>query len=87
LLDFPPAIATSTSTFILLFTSLSATVTHGLHGDFHGVIESTALVAVGMVLGAQIGARVSQRVSGRLLVRLLALALAFVGARLLLGAA
>ena len=84
---FPPAIATSTSTFILLFTSLSATVTHAAQGDFNGVIESTALVSVGMVVGAQLGARISQRVSGRLLVRLLAVALAFVGARLLLGAA
>lgn len=83
LLTFPAAIATATSTFVLLFTSLSATVTHAAHQDFNGVVQSTALVAFGMVVGAQVGARVSQRLSNQLIVRLLAIALTFVGIRLI----
>jgi uncharacterized membrane protein YfcA len=84
-LAFPPPVATATSSFILLFTSVSASITHVFHGDFAGLEQSTALAAVGMIVGAQIGARISQRMSGQFIVRLLAVALAFVGGRLILG--
>ncbi len=84
-LSFPPAVATATSTFVLLFTSLSATATHLVQGDFRGVEVATLAVAAGTIAGAQLGARISQRLSSRLIVRLLAAALAFVGGRLFLS--
>jgi uncharacterized membrane protein YfcA len=85
-LAFPAAIATATSTFTLVFTSASATVTHLIHGDFAGIEQSTLIAAAAMIFGAQVGARLSQRMSGQTIVRALAVALGFVGVRLFIGA-
>lgn len=84
-LGFPAAVATATSTFILVFTAASATATHAVQGDFAGLEVITAVVAVGMIVGAQIGARLSLRLTGKLIVRMLAVGLAVVGLRLLLS--
>src|SRR5205807_334677 len=87
LLSFPAPIATATSTFILTFTSASASITHLVQGDFANVADSTVAAGLGMMLGAQVGARLSQRIGGKLLVRLFAGALAVAGLRLILGGA
>ena len=84
LLQFPAHIATATSHFMLVITSLSASVTHLFSGDFSHVWFHVLLLALGVIPGAQVGARLSSRLKGRLIVRLLALALLLVGLRLII---
>ncbi|KPJ61015.1 MAG: hypothetical protein AMJ46_03240 [Latescibacteria bacterium DG_63] len=83
LFGFPPHIATATSFFVLLISSLAGAVFHGL--CMHPVYSVGFSIAVGAVIGAQIGAAVSRRMRGALIVRLFAAALLFVGLRLAFG--
>jgi uncharacterized protein len=82
LFSFPAHVATATSQFVLMFTSLTGALTHIAHGDYAGFIPVTLALAVGVVLGGQAGAMLSRRVSGSVIIRLLALALLVVGLRL-----
>jgi uncharacterized protein len=86
LLSIPPHVATATSHFILAFTSLTGSLVHALRGDFNGAVGRTVPLCAGVLVGAQSGARLSSRLGGPWIVRLLALALALVGARLVVGA-
>ncbi|UCF77729.1 MAG: sulfite exporter TauE/SafE family protein [Candidatus Eiseniibacteriota bacterium] len=83
LFGFPPHIATATSFFVLLISSLAGAVFHGLY--LHPVYSAGFSIAVGAVIGAQIGAAVSRSMKAPLLVRLFAGALLLVGLRLVLG--
>jgi uncharacterized membrane protein YfcA len=85
-LGFPAHIAVATSHFILVFTSLAATLVHVVTGDLSGDWPKVIPLAVGAVTGAQAGARLSQRLPEKVIVRLLALALFTVGIRLLVAA-
>jgi hypothetical protein len=87
ILGFPAHIAVATSHFILVFTSLTATLVHVATGSLSGDWPKVIPLAVGAVVGAQAGARLSQRLPEKAIVRLLALALFTVGIRLLLAAA
>jgi uncharacterized membrane protein YfcA len=84
LLHFPIHIATATSLFILVFTSLTASLTHAAVGTYADNWQLLLWLAVGVISGAQFGAWLSRRVHGVLIVRLLALALTLMGIRLLL---
>lgn len=84
LLHFPVHIATATSHFILVFTSLTASLTHTAEGTYAHIWPLLLWLAVGVIPGAQLGAWLSRRVQGVLIVRLLALALTITGVRLLL---
>jgi len=86
LLGFPVHIATATSHFVLAITALVGTLTHAAAGDFQqgDVVATTLLLAGGVIVGAQIGARLSRFLRGAWIIRLLAIALAMVGARLVL---
>ena len=84
LLHFPIHIATATSLFILVFTSLTASLTHAAGGTYAHNWQLLLWLAVGVISGAQFGAWLSRRVHGVLIVRLLALALTVMGVRLLL---
>jgi uncharacterized membrane protein YfcA len=84
LLHFPIHIATATSHFILVFTSLTGSLTHLAEGTYANYWQLILWLAVGVVPGAQFGAWLSRRLHGVLIVRLLALALAITGVRLLL---
>jgi uncharacterized membrane protein YfcA len=84
LLRFPIHIATATSLFILVFTSLTASLTHAAVGTYAHHWQLLLWLAVGVIPGAQFGAWLSRRVRGVLIVRLLALALTVMGVRLLL---
>ena len=86
LLHIPPHVATATSHFILLLTSLTGTVVHTARGDFHNMVGATILLGIGVTVGAQVGARLSTHLQGPRLVRLLAVALALVGGRFIFGA-
>ena len=88
LMRFPAYIATSTSTFTLMFTALTGAGVHLVAGRYGGVEAETAALAVGALLGAQLGAVISERLAGQqpLVVRLLSAALLLVGARQFVGA-
>lgn len=84
LLGIPVHISTATSFFILAFTSLVGSVTHGSLGNVN--LEFALLIGVGAVVGAQLGAAISHRVRGTNIERLLGLALIVVAVRLLTNA-
>jgi uncharacterized membrane protein YfcA len=86
LLGFPVHIATATSQFVLIFTSLASVVMHLADGTFTPELPRLAVLAVGVVGGAQLGAALSRRLKGPWIVRALALALLLGGGRLLWGA-
>jgi uncharacterized membrane protein YfcA len=83
LLGFPVHIATATSHFILVFSSLAGVAMHIADGTFTTDLPRLAYLAVGVAGGAQVGAAISQRLKGPWIARGLALALLFVGGRLL----
>ncbi len=82
LLNFPVHIATATSYFVLLFSSLTGSVTHFFLGNVEYIYSIP--LGFGALIGAQVGARISSIVRGTLIERLLGLALIIVAIRLLL---
>lgn len=85
-LKFPVHVATATSHFVLAALALTGSIVHLCAGHLAGEKGRIAPLAVGVVLGAQDGALISDHVHGKWILRGLALALAFVGARILLTA-
>jgi len=86
LFAFPMHIATATSHFILVFTSLAGVVEHIIDHTWPTHLLRDLCLAVGVVVGAQLGALLSRRISSRWIVVGLAVALGAVGVRLALGA-
>jgi hypothetical protein len=87
-LGFPVLTATATSQFVLAVTALAGTAVHVIDGTLafdHG-LRRAILLGMGALIGAQIGARLSRHVHGQWIVRVLGIALAVVGARLLVQA-
>jgi uncharacterized membrane protein YfcA len=84
LLNFPFTAAAATAQFVLVFMSLSGTLTHILAGEFQTGWRRTGALSIGVILGAQLGAFLSPRVGGATLARLLSAALLLVGIRLIL---
>jgi uncharacterized membrane protein YfcA len=82
---FPTHVATATSSFILVFTGITGTLTHLSQGSYGSDWAVILWLAAGVVVGSQLGARLSKRLHGRTLIRLLAAALALTGLRLILG--
>ncbi|MEM4297721.1 MAG: sulfite exporter TauE/SafE family protein [Nitrososphaerota archaeon] len=81
-LGFPTHIATATSFFILLFTSLVGSATHTSLGNVN--LEFAIVAGIGAIVGAQLGASASRRVRGTIIERLLGIALLIVAVRLIL---
>lgn len=86
LFGFPAHIATATSHFVLVFTSLAGVVMHAIDGTWPVHLPRDLCLAIGVVGGAQVGALLARRISSRWIVLGLAIALAVVGARLVIGA-
>ena len=86
LFDFPVHIATATSHFILVFTSLAGVLEHILDGTWPTHLLRDACLALGVVGGAQLGAFFSRRIKAPWIVLGLAIALGLVGVRLILTA-
>jgi hypothetical protein len=86
LLHFPAHIATATSQFILMISSLAGTTTHLFMGTLSGNFIKVLLLGVGIVFGAQVGARLSRRLQGAWLVRGLAVALGVAGLQFVVSA-
>jgi uncharacterized membrane protein YfcA len=84
-LGFPAHLATATSHFVVVITTLSAVIVHVVSGVYKEGIHRAAVLSVGAVIGAQFGARLSQKVSGVWIIRMLAVGLALVGIRLLIS--
>ncbi len=78
----PIHITVATSMFIMIFTSLSGTLTH-LWLE-HIRFEYVALLVVGIIFGAQVGAHYATKVSGRNLRRLFGIVLLIASARMIL---
>ncbi len=64
-------LATATSMFTMIFTSISGVTQHYQAGHIN--FESALLLALGAIFGAQVGAYVSKRVSGKNLRRVFAI--------------
>jgi hypothetical protein len=87
LLGIPIQVATATSQFMVMGTSLVATVTNYLQGDLSSLGVQAVGLVLGTVIGAQLGARASSRISSEWLSRVLAVALMLTGVRLLISGA
>ena len=88
LMRVPGHIATSTSTFVLLFTGGTGALVHLVAGHFSGLAAEEFTLAAGSLVGAQFGALFSRRLVNRqhVIARFFSLALLSVAARLLIGA-
>ena len=86
LFNFPLHIATATSHFVLVFTSLAGVVEHILDHTWPTHLLRDVCLAAGVIGGAQLGAFLSRRISAPWIVLGLALALGLVGVRLVLTA-
>jgi uncharacterized membrane protein YfcA len=86
LFGFPMHIATATSHFVLVFTSLAGVAMHLLDGTWPRHLLRDACLAIGVVGGAQLGAFLSRRLSTPWIVMGLAVALGLVGIRLIVTA-
>jgi uncharacterized membrane protein YfcA len=82
LFGVPTHIATATSHFILMVTSLSGLSVHFQLGNID--LLTAIPIGLGAVVGAQIGAKVSQRVRSRTLERIFSVFLMALVARLIL---
>jgi len=85
LLNFPAHVATATSHFVLAIMALSGTIVHLINGTLQQGIKIALSIGAGIIAGAQLGAYFSNKVKPQGIVKALAVALAVVGARLLLG--
>ncbi len=83
LFGFPLHIATATSHFVLIFTSLAGLLMHVIGGTWPRHLLRDACLAIGVVGGAQLGAFLSRRISAPWIVLGLAIALGLVGIRLI----
>ncbi|MBI4296941.1 MAG: sulfite exporter TauE/SafE family protein [Chloroflexi bacterium] len=85
LLRVPARVATATSHFVLVFTSLTAVLVHIFTGQFHEGWRRAGLLGLGALLGAQIGVYLANRVNPRLIMLILSLGLAAAGIRQVLA--
>lgn len=83
LFGFPARIATATSFFVLLISSVAGAAFHGFYQ--HTVYSVGCFIGLGAVIGAQIGAGLSRRLKNTLILRLFAAALLMAGVRLIVG--
>ncbi|MCS7135880.1 MAG: sulfite exporter TauE/SafE family protein [Nitrososphaerota archaeon] len=81
-LGIPVHVATATSHFILIFTTLFGSITHSTLNNIS--FGHAILLGLGGILGAQVGARVSGRIGDVKIKRLLGLTLLIVAIRLVL---
>jgi uncharacterized membrane protein YfcA len=86
MLNFPVAIATATSQFVVAILTFSATMVHIWLGSFHQGAHRIAGLGLGVLVGAQVGAFLSNKIKGSWIIRALALALVLAGVRMLVAA-
>lgn len=79
---FPPQIASATSMFVILWSSIIGSATHIYLGEIDWL--SAAFLIPGALLGGWSGARISQRVSSKVLLWTLRIALLWIALRLII---
>jgi uncharacterized membrane protein YfcA len=84
LLGFPTHIATATSHFILIFTSITGVLTHASLSNVK--LNFAIPIGFGVIIGAQIGAFLSKKVKGKFIEKILGLTLLMLAIRLMLEA-
>ncbi len=82
-LRIPVHIATATSQFLLLITTVVAVLTHFLQGNLHTMGDIIIPLAIGVVAGAQIGAVTSGKLKSITLTRIFVVLIAAISVRLL----
>lgn len=82
LLGIPIQVATATSQFMLVGTSLVASITNVLEGDLQGWWAAAIALSIGSLAGGQIGPRIAQKFGSVWLTRALSTGLLVVAARL-----
>ncbi|MBI4199910.1 MAG: sulfite exporter TauE/SafE family protein [Chloroflexi bacterium] len=82
LLHIPIHVATATTQFMMVGTTLVANATNILEGDLGGLWDTALALTAGTVVGAQVGARLSRTIGSVRLSRVLAAALLVAGLRL-----
>ena len=85
ILNFHVHIATATSQFVLMITSLVGTLVHIYQGTLVGGLKQIIPISIGAVLGSQVGARISKRLESKWITITLAIALALIGIKLTLS--
>lgn len=80
ILGFPAQIATASSTFILMVSSLVGTISHASLD--HIIWVPAICIGCGCVIGAQIGARIAKKSKPRLLVIILSVTMVLMGINL-----
>ena len=83
LLGIPMVIATATSMFILVGTSLVANITNLLQGDLSGYYLIAISICIGSFIGGQIGTKLAKRINSVWIGRVLSFTLILVGIRLI----
>lgn len=78
-LGFPTMVATATSVFTLVFTTLAALIAHVMSGTFQESGLELMPVALGMAVGGQIGPRIAKKLGGTYVKRILAGTLTIIG--------
>ena len=81
ILGFPAIIATATSTFVLMISSLIGVIGHASLG--HILWEPAIAVGFGAIVGAQIGVRLAKKSKPKLILKLLCLAMCLVDCQLI----
>lgn len=81
-LGIPIQVATATSQFMLVGTSLVASVTNVFEGDLHGWWAAAIALSIGSLAGGQIGPRIAQKFGSVWLSRALSSGLLLVAIRL-----
>jgi len=82
IVGFPMHLSITTSMFIMIFTSISGTLTNLWLG--HVRLDYAILLAAGVIFGAQIGAHIAARISTRNLRRIFGMILILTSIRMLL---
>ncbi len=80
-MNMPMHVATATSMFTMIFTSISGVTQHYLASHIN--LEYALPLALGTVLGAQLGAHASKKISGRNLRRIFGLVLVAVSVQMI----
>lgn len=85
MLNFPIPIATATSQFVLMITSLTGAIVHVSQGTFVKGLELILPLSVGAIIGSQFGARLSSKIQNQWIVKILAVSLGSIGIKLLIS--
>ncbi len=83
LLSFPPHIATATSHFVLMVSSLLSVIVHFSMKPDISILSISFFLIIGVIPGAWLGAKLSNKVKGEHILYIVSMALLFVAIRII----